>query len=166
VARVNVNDNHNIKIIELNNNSGTYQRLTEDQAIKLLDENHQEIFINKDEIFVIREIYYKFDSAELNEFAKVQLKNLALILENNPEIKIEIASHTDSRGPSDYNLKLSEKRAQVAVNYLESEGIDHARLIPKGYGESQLKNQCNDQTECSEAEHAINRRTEIRIFTN
>lgn len=165
INRVTVNDNQSLKTIELEDNSGTYQRLSEDQTLKLLDENHNEIAIDKNEIFVIREIFYKFDSAELNEIAKAQLRYLSLILENNPEINIEIASHTDSRGTKDYNMKLSEERAKVSASYLEKVGIATSRLVPKGYGEQKLKNDCLDNIECEENLHAINRRTEIKIFS-
>lgn len=165
VNSVNINDNQKIKTIELTNNSGTYERLSEDQAIQLLDENNNPIFINKNEVFIVKEIFYKFDSFELNEIAKSQLRHLSLILENNPEINLEIASHTDSRGTSEYNTKLSNKRAQAACAYLESVGIEKSRLTPKGYGESFLKNNCIDAVECDEKLHALNRRTEIKIFS-
>jgi outer membrane protein OmpA-like peptidoglycan-associated protein len=81
----------------------------------------------------------------------------------NPNIKIEVMSHTDSRGTDDYNMKLSQKRAEAAVKYLIKKGIDKTRMTAQGYGESKLTNQCTDGVACSEAEHQANRRTEFKV---
>jgi outer membrane protein OmpA-like peptidoglycan-associated protein len=82
----------------------------------------------------------------------------------NPEIKIELGSHTDSRGNDGYNQRLSERRAQSAAKYIASRISDPARIKFKGYGESKLKNKCDDGVKCSAADHQVNRRTEFIII--
>ena len=88
------------------------------------------------------------------------------VLANNPGAKMEIASHTDSRGGSASNQALSERRAQSVVNYLISKGVNTSRLVANGYGERKLKNRCADGVSCTEREHASNRRTEFRLINN
>lgn len=85
-------------------------------------------------------------------------------MRDNPSLVIELSSHTDSRGAELYNLKLSERRAHAAVDYLVSRGIARDRLIGKGYGESRLVNRCADGVVCSDDEHQENRRTEVEIL--
>ena len=75
-------------------------------------------------------------------------------------------SHTDSRGNDDYNMSLSQQRANSVVNYLVGKGISRSRLVAKGYGETRLVNRCANGVECSEADHKKNRRTEFRIIGN
>jgi Outer membrane protein and related peptidoglycan-associated (lipo)proteins len=72
---------------------------------------------------------------------------------------IHIESHTDSRAPNKYNERLSEKRAQSTLKWLVDKGINKKRLSAKGYGETQLTNQCSDGVECTEEEHQLNRRS-------
>lgn len=85
------------------------------------------------------------------------------ILKDNPTIWIELGSHTDSRGKDAYNLNLSQKRAESAVDYIVSRGIDRNRITARGYGETQLLNRCSNGVECTEEEHQLNRRTEFKI---
>ena len=81
-----------------------------------------------------------------------------------PELNIELGSHTDSRAPEKYNMDLSERRAKSSKKWLVDRGIDTARIVWKGYGETQLVNHCSDRVKCTEAEHQLNRRTEFVIF--
>ena len=74
-----------------------------------------------------------------------------------------MGSHTDSRATFDYNNKLSQRRANAAVTYIISKGIDPARITAKGYGESQLVNGCSDNVPCTEDQHQQNRRTEFKV---
>jgi len=78
-------------------------------------------------------------------------------------MSIELSSHTDSRGSSRYNRRLSQKRAEKAVAYLSRQGISSSRLRAVGYGEAELRNNCDDSTTCSEYDHQYNRRTEVRV---
>ncbi|MFN8264031.1 MAG: OmpA family protein, partial [Chitinophagales bacterium] len=73
-------------------------------------------------------------------------------------------SHTDARAPYEYNIKLSQRRAQSVVDWLIARGISKSRLKPKGYGETMPRNGCSDGVPCSEYEHQRNRRTEFRII--
>lgn len=112
----------------------------------------------------VQDIYYDFGSAKLRKEAYKELDNVAILIKDNPEITIELGSHTDSRGTSEENQILSLKRAKSAVRYLiEEGGVPSANIIARGYGESNIKNGCTNGVECSEAEHQENRRTELKI---
>lgn len=114
--------------------------------------------------FVVKNILYDFNQSFIRSDAAAVLNNLAQTLKRNPKMTIELSSHTDSRGDNNYNMKLSQERAEAAVNFLVSKGISRSRLTAKGFGESRLKNKCRDGVNCSESEHEQNRRTEIRIL--
>ena len=88
---------------------------------------------------VIENIFYDFDKASLRPESKAALDSMVMILNDNPQIVIEMASHTDRWGNDNYNLKLSNRRAQSVVDYLIAAGIDPSRLRPMGYGESRPK---------------------------
>ena len=122
-----------------------------------------EIVLNK--AIVVPNIYYDLDKAEIRADAAVELDKLVILLKDNPEISIELSSHTDARSGDDYNQDLSQRRAQAAVDYIVSQGVPRNRLVAKGYGESQLINGCTNERidECSEEEHQQNRRTEFKV---
>lgn len=110
-------------------------------------------------------ILYEYGSARITESSKKIIDdNLLTLMRDKPNLKIEILSHTDSRGNDEFNMALSQQRAQSVINYLVSRGISRNRLVARGYGESQLVNRCSNGVECSEAEHQANRRTEFRII--
>jgi OOP family OmpA-OmpF porin len=110
-------------------------------------------------------INYELGSARLTAESRRIIDNtLVKLMTDRPNIRIELNAHTDSRGSAASNQDLSERRAQSVVNYLASKGISRSRLVSNGYGESQLKNRCADGVSCSEAEHAVNRRTEFRVI--
>jgi outer membrane protein OmpA-like peptidoglycan-associated protein len=94
-----------------------------------------------------------------------QLDQLAVILERNATIGLDLNAHTDARGDAAYNLKLSQQRADAAIGYLSSKGLPSQRFNSRGFGESRLLNECCDGVSCTEPEHALNRRTEIRLRT-
>lgn len=119
------------------------------------------IVINKP--IVLRNIYYDFDKWNIRPDAAIELDKLVTLLVDNPDIKIELGSHTDCRGSDEYNRVLSQKRAESAVNYIVSKGIDKNRITAKGYGESVLVNQCSNNVECTDEEHQMNRRTEFKV---
>ncbi len=120
--------------------------------------------INIGESFVLEDIYYDFDKSSIRPDAKIVLDKLVLIMNNNPNLKIELSSHTDSRGRDAYNLALSNRRAKAAVKYIIMKGISSKRIIAKGYGETKLVNQCSNSIKCNTAEHQANRRTMIKIL--
>lgn len=120
--------------------------------------------IIKDVEIVLENIYYDYDRWNIRPDARPILDSLANLLEDNPHIvKIEMTSHTDCRGTEEYNIDLSQKRAESAVQYLISAGIAEERLSARGYGKSQPVIDCVCE-ECSEEEHQANRRTAFRII--
>jgi len=120
--------------------------------------------IKLNDSFKIKNIRYDLNKWEIRPDAAKELDNLVQILGDNPDIVVELGSHTDARSSDDYNLNLSQKRAEAAVAYIIKKGkIPQNRISAKGYGETKLLNNCEDGVACSEIEHALNRRTEIRI---
>ncbi|SNR31962.1 OmpA family protein [Lutibacter flavus] len=111
-------------------------------------------------------IYFDLDKAEITPLAILELEKVVSILLRNPALKIEVKSHTDSRAPDNYNLNLSNRRAQSVVDYIISKGIDSSRLASIGLGETKLINKCSNGVKCTEAEHQLNRRTEFVIIEN
>jgi outer membrane protein OmpA-like peptidoglycan-associated protein len=85
-------------------------------------------------------------------------------MKSNPEITVEMSSHTDSRGSNDYNQELSQKRANSTVDYLMKNGVEKKRLSARGAGELELLNKCADGVKCPESDHKKNRRTEFKII--
>ena len=145
-----------------------------DSLTKLITNEVFEIKVPLDKIvidkaIVLENIYYDLDEAYIRPDAAIELDKLVAILNDNPEIKIELSSHTDSRATAEYNMDLSKRRAQSAVEYIINNGIDQDRITARGYGESQLI--ISDDTinnlpteEEREAAHQINRRTEFKIL--
>ncbi|MEM9548817.1 MAG: OmpA family protein [Bacteroidota bacterium] len=111
----------------------------------------------------LENIYYNFNKWDIRDDAKPTLDSLSTLLVNNPQIRIQLSSHTDCRADDEYNQILSQKRADSAVNYILSNGIARNRLVPRGYGESALAINCNCD-DCTEEEHQINRRTTFKIL--
>jgi len=109
-------------------------------------------------------IFYETASARITPASKKIIDDTLLPLLNSKPVSIELMSHTDSRGNDDYNMSLSQQRANAVVNYLVSKGISRNRLSAKGYGETRLVNRCSNGVECSDAEHQKNRRTEFRVI--
>jgi outer membrane protein OmpA-like peptidoglycan-associated protein/tetratricopeptide (TPR) repeat protein len=117
----------------------------------------------KDSLSIIENIYYDYGDYHILPAAEVTLEKVVKVMQLDPSITIEINSFTDSRADAAYNLKLSQKRAQEVYNYLVKRGIDKSRLKAVGFGETHLLNRCSDGVECTEEEHAKNRRTEFKI---
>ena len=109
-------------------------------------------------------IYYDYNSSYIRDDAALELDKVVALMISNPSLKIELSSHTDSRGTQDYNRWLSDRRAQNATEYIVSKGIKASRVIAKGYGEDKLLNRCKSGVECSDAEHQENRRTEFTVL--
>jgi outer membrane protein OmpA-like peptidoglycan-associated protein len=118
------------------------------------------------EAIELKDIYYSVNSAVLNRRAQKECDKLVRLLKNNPHITIELSSHTDSRASDHYNLELSQKRANSVAKYLSQKGIEKSRVIPKGYGETRLKNRCSNGVPCPESLHQQNRRTEFKVMLN
>ncbi|NNL93279.1 MAG: OmpA family protein [Saprospiraceae bacterium] len=112
---------------------------------------------------VIPNIYYDYNKWNVRDDAKPSLNSLEELLVLNPRINIELGSHTDCRGEDDFNLDLSQKRAQSVVTYLTQNGISGNRLKAVGYGETNFAIDCNC-ADCTEEQHQINRRTTFKII--
>lgn len=112
----------------------------------------------------INPIYFDYDSSYLTKEAKEELDKVVDLMKKYPKMIIEAGSHTDSRGPTGYNLWLSDRRAKRTVDYIIGRGIDARRITGKGYGDTQLLNKCVKGVECTEAQHALNRRSEFVII--
>jgi outer membrane protein OmpA-like peptidoglycan-associated protein/tetratricopeptide (TPR) repeat protein len=110
-------------------------------------------------------IYFDLDKSFIRKDATFELAKVVVVMQEFPEMKIEVRSHTDSRQTAKYNEKLSDKRAKATVDWLVENGIDSTRIIGKGYGESQLVNHCADGVTCTEEEHQANRRSEFIIVS-
>lgn len=109
-------------------------------------------------------INFDLDKAIILPAAKPDLDYVVKLMKDNPSITVEMSSHTDSQGGDDYNLSLSQRRADATVKYIVGKGISKSRLIARGAGESELKNtKCTNNTPCTDDEHRINRRTEFKV---
>ena len=115
----------------------------------------------------IHMIYFNVDKYDIREDAKAELAKVLVVLEENPNMEIDVRSHTDCRSSAKYNLYLSGRRAQATKEWLVSNGIKDSRITAVGYGESKLVNNCpcepTNESKCSEAEHQANRRSEFII---
>jgi len=115
------------------------------------------------ELYQINPIFYDLDKSDIRTDAAEELEKIIQFLKDNEIVTIELGSHTDSRASGPYNLKLSQRRAESAVKYITNKGIGPERIKAKGYGETQLINECSDGVDCSEEQHQQNRRTEFKI---
>lgn len=146
-------------------NGYVHLRLGEnDRVITITDEENRIVKVSELETFNLPTVYFGSDKSELSPQSKKRLEGFIQLAQKNPEVQIEITGHTDSRGDSDYNLKLSQKRIDSVIDFLISQGVKSTRITGRGYGESKLKNHCNDGVECTPEEHAENRRTELRLY--
>jgi outer membrane protein OmpA-like peptidoglycan-associated protein len=114
----------------------------------------------------LKNINFELAKWDILPASESELDYLVKLMLDNPDIKVEMSSHTDARGGNDFNLILSQKRAEATVDYLVSKGIASNRLLAKGAGETELLNTCYNGVECSEDVHAMNRRTEFKVVCN
>ena len=111
---------------------------------------------------ILEDIFFGYNDDDIQGSAQRVLDDLVRILRENPDLAIELSAHTDSRGTTRYNERLSRNRARNMVKYLSKRGISASRLLPIGSGESKPRNHCGDGIPCTEAEHRENRRIEMR----
>ena len=135
-----------------------------------LEEYLRKIRLTKAEVNVeigkavnLNPIYFDLDQSAIRPDAAVELDKVVEILKEEPNLFIELGSHTDSRANDEYNLALSNRRSKSATDYIVSKGISADRLTSFGYGESKLVNRCTNGVECTDEEHQMNRRTEFKI---
>jgi len=115
---------------------------------------------------IIEPILFETKQFNLLPAAIETLNKIVAVLQENSSIKVDISAHTDSKGNDQENFVLSEQRAKAVINYLVKNGISTARLSSKGNGETMLINRCKNGVECSELEHAVNRRVEFKVISN
>ncbi len=120
-----------------------------------------EVVVTETEI-ILKPIYFEFNKSNITSQGAAELDKLVYVMSQNDKLIIFAKSHTDSRGTDEYNLKLSERRAEATVQYIVSKGISADRISGKGFGESEPKVNCT--ADCTFAEHAINRRSEFLII--
>ena len=114
-------------------------------------------------ILQINNIYFDLDKSFIRTDAEVELQKILVVLEQYPNMEIDVRSHTDSRASFSYNKNLSNKRANSTLSYLINKGVSDSRLDGRGYGELNPVNECVDGVKCSEAQHQMNRRSEFII---
>ncbi len=135
---------------------------TKPSVVADLTGKEEELTIGK--VIELKNIYYDFNDFKIRSDAVVDLDKVYNLMQAYPSMEIELGSHTDARGSDKYNRKLSQQRADAAIQYLIQKGISRNRIIAKGYGEMQPTNKCVNGIDCTESEHQLNRRTEIRIL--
>ncbi|MES2560868.1 MAG: OmpA family protein [Bacteroidota bacterium] len=116
----------------------------------------------------IENIYFDLAKYNIRPSAAKELDKLVVLMQENPDIIIELSSHTDCRAPYQYNMTLSDNRANASADYIVSKGINVVRVNGIGYGETKLVNDCGCEGKvvtrvCTEEEHQANRRTEFKV---
>lgn len=115
------------------------------------------------DIIQVAAINYQKNSVNFDMNNSAGLQEILSLLKDNKGLKVEVRSHTDSKGSDSYNLEISQKRAKAVYDYLVKNGIDASRLTYKGYGETMLVNKCKNGVNCTDAQHAANRRTDFKV---
>jgi outer membrane protein OmpA-like peptidoglycan-associated protein len=114
---------------------------------------------------VLNNIFFDFDKATLRSISKVELAKLFKLLNKNKELVVEISAHTDSKGSDEYNIKLSQRRAQSVVDYLIDKGISKSQMVATGYGKSQpVAANNNPDGSDNPVNRQLNRRAELKII--
>lgn len=112
----------------------------------------------------VKTIQFLLNKYDIRVKSAEELDKVVTIMKENPTLVVEFSAHTDSRGPDEWNMELSVKRAEEVVRYIVSKGIDYNRIYGKGYGETMPLNHCVNDVECTDAEYLVNRRTEFFIL--
>ncbi len=137
----------------------------DDPWLKVIDPSRAGLDQQK-ELIIKEKVYFSSNDATLLPDAKRVMDEVTNVMEIVPNITIELSSHSDSKGSDEYNLTLSKKRAKAAVDYIVSQGVSASRITGIGYGETKLLNKCANNVECTEEQHAENRRLEFKVIRN
>ena len=125
----------------------------------------KELDVPEGDLFAdVKTIEFELNKYYISEQSAEELDKVVKIMKQYPTIIVEFSAHTDSRGPDDFNLELTEQRAAEVVRYITRRGIDHNRIYGKGYGELFPVNHCVNGVKCTEKQHLENRRTEFVIL--
>jgi len=152
--------------------NGFVYRLLQTELVKLPDIKIEDDFELKftnsknkaEKEFVLTEnLFYPLGKSKITKSSKLILDKMKQVLMDNPEFHLDVISHTDSQGEEKANLKLSLKRSQAVVDYFKSKGISKSKLSAEGKGETQIRNRCVNNVDCSDIEHEYNRRTEFKF---
>lgn len=143
----------------------TLTKMQVDPTIKLVPTTAIEKGMDLAKILKLNPIYFDSNKSNIRPDAEIELQKIIAFMKQNPFIKVQVGSHTDGIGKASYNLSLSERRARSTVQYIMDNGIDPERISGQGYGETKLINRCKYRGECSQTEHAINRRSEFIVTT-
>lgn len=108
-------------------------------------------------------VQFSFNNASINESQMLAADSIIALMKTNSSVKVFIAAHADSRGSFEYNLKLTDRRAASVKRYFMNNGVPSSRIISRGFGESKLLNECADDYPCTEEQHAVNRRVELKL---
>ena len=119
-----------------------------------------DVIITEKEV-ILNPIFFEFDKSNITQQGAFELDKLVQVMKQNEKMVILAKSHTDNRGTDAYNLALSERRANATVQYVISKGISENRISGKGMGKLEPKVDCGEQ--CTEEQHATNRRSEFLI---
>ncbi|MDV6169231.1 OmpA family protein [Flavobacterium sp. DG1-102-2] len=114
-----------------------------------------------EEVITLNDIFFEFDKSNITKEGAFELDKAVEAMKKNPTMVVMVKAHTDSRGSDKYNMSLSNRRAKSTVQYIISKGIAKERISGQGYGESEPKVNCGDN--CTEEQHAQNRRSEFLI---
>ncbi len=117
------------------------------------------------DIIIIENIYYDLNKYVIRQDAALELDKTVALMNQYPDMRIELRSHTDSRASDTFNMKLSTRRAQAVLDYMATKGVVPSRMRAAGYGESLPINKCTNGVKCSEAEFQQNRRTEFKVLS-
>ena len=163
-----LDENENIldKTVKNVNGRFKFRKLGADEHVILLEEelDHQQVIYFDQEKIELDEftVYYRFDSVKLNTASKIKLKSFAELIIGQP-FKVEVHSYTDKRGTVEYNKKLSQQRTNSVIAFLILQGLKSDELIKDYYGELSPVVDCEKQR-CDNADHALNRRTVVKLI--
>lgn len=141
-------------------NSGSIAKTEGESPSELTIELDPEPVITATEV-ILNPIFFEFDKSDITPQAATELDRLVRVMQEHPDMVIQVRAHTDFRGSDSYNLSLSDRRAKSTAQYIISQGIDESRITGQGFGETMPKVACGGN--CTEEEHAMNRRSEFKI---
>lgn len=150
-------------ILALQKNKELAEQQKKEKVERILA-TEKEIVKDKNRLLIQTDpIYFDYNMWYIRKESKVILDKVVALMQKYPEMKVEIGSHTDTRGDKRFNSSLSEKRAQATRDYFLNKGIPKGNIFAKGYGESVPIVKCNPVESCNEEQHELNRRSEFVI---
>ena len=146
------------------NTAGILDNYTVKKKVSLKKKEDEIRVVTVNEAIRLENIYYDFDDDKILPDAEDDLEFLLDLMDEYPEMVIELSSHTDAQGQARYNLDLSQRRAESAKKWLTKRGVNKNRIQAVGYGEKVILNHCKNRVPCTDDEHRFNRRTEFKII--